>query len=83
MSAAWHGGPKGAEQYVGDSTLAAAISSAMNFWFSQDFTVPACLDQGGTNACPCSTPGLWNTNWFSNVCFSGSFERDLSRKPSV
>ncbi|KAH9969052.1 polysaccharide lyase family 8 protein [Russula dissimulans] len=67
MSAAWHGGREGTEQYVGDSTLAAAISLAMNFWFSQDFTVPGCLDQGGTSACPCGTPGLWNTNWFSNV----------------
>ncbi|KAI0002105.1 polysaccharide lyase family 8 protein [Russula vinacea] len=67
MTAAWHGGLEGAEQYAGNTTLASSISSAMDFWFSQDFTVPGCLDQGGTSACPCSTPGLWNTNWFSNV----------------
>ncbi|KAI9456630.1 polysaccharide lyase family 8 protein [Russula earlei] len=67
MSAAWHGGLKGAEQYVGNTTLASAISSAMNFWFLRDFTVSACLDQGGTSSCPCGTPGFWNSNWFSNV----------------
>jgi len=67
MSAAWHGGLKGAEQYANSPALASAISSAMNFWFSRDFTLPECLDQGGTSACPCGTPGFWNTNWFSNV----------------
>lgn len=67
MTAAWHGGLKGAEKYAGDPALASAISAAMNFWFSRDFTVPGCLDQGNTTACPCGTPGLWNTNWFSNV----------------
>ena len=67
MTAAWHGGLKGAEKYAGNTALASAISSSMNFWFSRDFTVPACLDQGNTSACPCGTPGLWNTNWFSNV----------------
>ncbi|KAH8988956.1 polysaccharide lyase family 8 protein [Lactarius akahatsu] len=60
LSAAWH-------EYVGSPALASAISSAMNFWFSRDFTVPGCLDQGGTSICPCDTPGFWNTNWFSNV----------------
>jgi len=74
MSAAWHGGLKGAEQYANDPALASAISSAMNFWFSRDFTLLGCLDQGGTNACPCGTPGFWNTNWFSNVSFSQSSE---------
>lgn len=67
MSAAWHGGIAGEEQWVNDSSLAAAISSAMNYWFANDFTVAACLDEGGTDECPCGTPGLWNTNWFSNV----------------
>jgi hypothetical protein len=75
MTAAWHGGLKGAEEdYAGDPALASAISSAMNFWFSRDFTVPGCLDQGNTSACPCDTPGLWNTNWFSNVSYFKSFE---------
>ncbi|KAH9082166.1 polysaccharide lyase family 8 protein, partial [Lactarius deliciosus] len=67
LSAAWHGGLNGTEEYVGSPALASAISSAMNFWFSRDFTVPGCLDQGGTSICPCDTPGFWNTNWFSNV----------------
>lgn len=68
MSAAWHGGVPGGEQWVNDSSLATAISSAMDYWFANDFTVAACLDQGGTDECPCGTPGLWNGNWFSNVC---------------
>ncbi|EIM89219.1 polysaccharide lyase family 8 protein [Stereum hirsutum FP-91666 SS1] len=67
MSAAWHGGIPGEEQWVNDSSLATVISSAMNYWFANDFTVAACLDEGGTDECPCGTPGLWNTNWFSNV----------------
>ncbi|KAN0135704.1 polysaccharide lyase family 8 protein [Lactarius tabidus] len=67
LTAAWHGGLNDTEQYVGNATIASAISSAMNFWFSQDFTVPGCLDQGGTSACPCGTPGFWDPNWFSNV----------------
>ncbi|KAF9481397.1 polysaccharide lyase family 8 protein [Pholiota conissans] len=67
FAAAWHGGFKNAAQWTGNATLRASISSAMNFWFSNDFTVPACLDSGGTDICPCSTPGLWNTNWDSNI----------------
>ena len=69
MSAAWHGGLTGAEQWVQDPALLAAISSAMDFWFENDFQDPSCLDSGGDAACPCGTPGFWNTNWFSNVCF--------------
>ena len=67
MSGAWHGGLPGTEQYVQDATLRTAISLAMGYWFDNDFTVPGCLDNGGTSSCPCGTPGLWNTNWFSNV----------------
>ncbi|CAL1695912.1 unnamed protein product [Somion occarium] len=67
MCAAWHGGLAGAEQDAKDATLLAAISSAMNFWFDNDYTNPSCLDSGGTASCPCGTPGLWNTNWFSNI----------------
>ncbi|KAL4243438.1 dermatan-sulfate isomerase family protein [Abortiporus biennis] len=67
MTAAWHGGPKGASQWTNDTTLLSAISSAMDFWFSNDFTNLACLDSGGTVSCPCGTPGFWNTNWFSNI----------------
>ena len=80
MSAAWHGGLNGAEQYVNDPTLASSIISAMDYWFSRDFTLPECLDQGGTNACPCGTPGFWNTNWYSNVRFSQSSEPTSSSK---
>ncbi|KAJ7190753.1 polysaccharide lyase family 8 protein [Mycena pura] len=67
FASAWHGGFKNALNWTGDPTLRASISAAMGFWFDNDFTNPACLDQGGLAACPCGTPGLWNTNWFSNV----------------
>lgn len=67
MAAAWHGGLSGGQQYVNDSKTLAAISLAMDYWFANDFTNPACLDYGGTPTCPCGTPGFWNTNWFSNV----------------
>lgn len=67
MAAAWHGGLSGGQQYVNDSMTLAAISLAMDYWFANDFTNPACLDYGGTPTCPCGTPGFWNTNWFSNV----------------
>ena len=67
LAAAWHGGLAGASSYANDSSLLDAISRAMDYWFVNDFTNPACLDQGGLPACPCGTPGFWNTNWFSNV----------------
>ncbi|KAG8926354.1 hypothetical protein FRC00_002997 [Tulasnella sp. 408] len=55
--------------FVGNETVAAVLDSAMNYWFENDFTNNDCIDQGGlTNAtCVCGTPGLWNTNWYSNV----------------
>ncbi|KAJ7146741.1 polysaccharide lyase family 8 protein [Mycena epipterygia] len=67
FASAWHGGFKNAANWTGDPTLRATISKAMAFWFNNDFTVPACLDSGGDAACPCGTPGLWNTNWFENI----------------
>ena len=67
MSAAWHGGIANDTEYTNSSALLDAISRAMDFWFMNDLTNPACLDQGGLPACPCGTPGFWNTNWFSNV----------------
>ncbi|RPD82583.1 polysaccharide lyase family 8 protein [Lentinus tigrinus ALCF2SS1-7] len=67
LAAAWHGGFKNAAQWVQSDEVRSALSSSMGFWFSNDFTIPACLDSGGDDACPCGTPGLWNTNWFANV----------------
>ncbi|KAK0465143.1 polysaccharide lyase family 8 protein [Desarmillaria tabescens] len=67
FAAAYHGGFKNALQYAGDPDLRASITLAMNYWFSNDFDNIACLDAGGTDACPCGTPGFWNTNWASNV----------------
>ena len=67
MAGAWHGGLTGAEQYVNNPKIRGAIASAMDFWFTNDFSNMACLDSGGTRGCPCGTPGFWDTNWFSNV----------------
>ncbi|KAL7285291.1 hypothetical protein ACG7TL_000386 [Trametes sanguinea] len=67
FASAWHGGLKNADQFVQSSQVRSAITTAMGFWFSNDFADPSCLDSGGDSACPCGTPGLWNTNWFSNV----------------
>ncbi|KAJ7597074.1 polysaccharide lyase family 8 protein [Mycena floridula] len=67
FAAAWHGGLRNALTLAGNASLRSSISLAMGYWFSQDFTVPACIDSGNTPACPCGTPGLWNTNWASNI----------------
>ncbi|CAK5268181.1 unnamed protein product [Mycena citricolor] len=68
MAGAWHGGvPGAAASLAGSAALRAGVRSAMDFWFANDFTVPACLDSGGGTACPCGTPGFWNTNWFPNI----------------
>ncbi|KAI0752805.1 polysaccharide lyase family 8 protein [Daedaleopsis nitida] len=67
MAAAWHGGVDGSQSFVNSSTVLDAISRAMDYWFMNDFTNPNCLDSGGLDACPCGTPGFWNTNWFSNI----------------
>ncbi|TCD64841.1 hypothetical protein EIP91_003589 [Steccherinum ochraceum] len=67
MAAAWHGGFDDGAQYTNSNDLASKISSAMDWWFANDFTEPACLVGGGGNGCGCDTPGLWNTNWFASV----------------
>ncbi|CAE6446560.1 unnamed protein product [Rhizoctonia solani] len=72
LAAAYHGGVNGTEQYVKNSEVRDALSRSMGYWFANDFSTVgngACLDRGGVTgeACPCGTPGLWNTNWFSNV----------------
>jgi len=64
MAAAFHGPLVVAEDFAGNEDLREAISSAMEFWFSQDFTNADCLDHGGQDKCPCGTPGFWNTNWY-------------------
>jgi hypothetical protein len=45
------------------------ISQAMDYWFNNNYAPDACLDQGGLDACPCGTPGFWNTNWFGQVIY--------------
>ncbi|KAL1742014.1 polysaccharide lyase family 8 protein [Schizophyllum fasciatum] len=70
MTAAWHGGaPKQDKKWVKNKDLRSAVSLAMGYWFAHDYKNDACVngDYGGKNACPCGTPGFWNTNWYSNV----------------
>lgn len=69
MAGAWHGGVAGAGQYAQDAALHSAISIGMDWWFARDLTNPACLDSGGTPACPCNAneTQMFNTNWFSNI----------------
>jgi len=62
MAGAWHGDVEGGEQYVKDAALQEAIFNAMGYWFGRDIgTNVACLNLGGTSACPCSNPEdtLW------------------------
>ena len=51
MSAAFHGGLEGVEQWVGNLELLSAISLAMDYWFSNDFTNIDCLASGGSDDC--------------------------------
>ncbi|KDN46035.1 hypothetical protein RSAG8_04542, partial [Rhizoctonia solani AG-8 WAC10335] len=72
LAAVYHGGVNGTEQDARSPAIRAALSRSMEYWFANDFgTVAngACLDRGGVSGeqCPCGTPGLWNSNWFSNV----------------
>ncbi|CAE6389457.1 unnamed protein product [Rhizoctonia solani] len=72
LAAAYHGGVNGTEQYINSPQVRDALSRSMGYWFANDFGTVAngeCLDRGGQPAekCPCGTPGLWNTNWYSNV----------------
>ena len=69
MAAAYRGGipiPDG-DKYVMDPGVLDALKRAMDYWFAHDYTNDACLEYGGLSQCPCGTPGLWNTNWYSNV----------------
>lgn len=52
--------------YIGNEHLKHVLDTAMNWWFDRDYKMAACVDQGGTPKCPCSTEGLWNTNWQVN-----------------
>ena len=59
MSAVWHGGLSGTEQYTQDARLKAAISRAMDYWFGRDFEGTACVGRGGAKDCPCDNLNNW------------------------
>ncbi|KAF8341531.1 chondroitin AC/alginate lyase [Cantharellus anzutake] len=54
-------------KYVKSPDVRTAITRAMDWWFLNDYSNLNCLDNGGGAGCPCGTPGLWNTNWYSNI----------------
>ncbi|KAI9485213.1 MAG: chondroitin AC/alginate lyase [Benjaminiella poitrasii] len=62
-----------------DSDLFKKINLALNYWFENDFTEPDCLESGGKSGhnCPCGTPGLWNTNWFSQIIAVPKYVGDI------
>lgn len=72
MAVAWRDPLKTSEDLFSNQQLLQAILLAMRFWFDHDFTEDACLGSGGSSVCPCSTPGLWDKNWFSNVSLRGA-----------
>ncbi|KAF9514122.1 polysaccharide lyase family 8 protein [Hydnum rufescens UP504] len=70
LAAAYHGASDfkaNTSAFLHDPVVRKALTSAMNWWFSNDFTNINCLDSGGNSTCPCGTAGMWNTNWFSNI----------------
>ncbi|EMD42021.1 polysaccharide lyase family 8 protein [Gelatoporia subvermispora B] len=71
MASVWYNETDGHSARRDD--LRDSIFQGMEYWFSNDFTNPHCLDQGGTSLCPCTEPGLWNTNWYSNIILIPSF----------
>ncbi|KDQ15588.1 polysaccharide lyase family 8 protein [Botryobasidium botryosum FD-172 SS1] len=68
LAAAYHGGlTNSSNSYVNSTTVRSSIDSAMDWWFGNDYEGVGCQEDGGTSKCPCGTPGMWNTNWFSNL----------------
>ncbi|KAF9522787.1 polysaccharide lyase family 8 protein [Crepidotus variabilis] len=47
--------------------LRTAISHAIDYWFKNDVTNAACLQEGGGASCPCTDGTFWNKNWFANI----------------
>ncbi|KAJ7875466.1 polysaccharide lyase family 8 protein [Mycena leptocephala] len=66
IASAWHGGFKNAANWTGDPTLRASISAAMASGLTT--TSPTCVHRlGWVSRVSLWHPGLWNTNWFSNI----------------
>ncbi|KAG8419582.1 hypothetical protein J3458_004439 [Metarhizium acridum] len=70
FAAAWSGAnPAVAQNRTRSDDLIEAISRGLDYWFRNDYTPADCMGNGGkaTGSCPCGTPGLWNTNWYSQA----------------
>ncbi|KAG8405083.1 hypothetical protein J3459_022258 [Metarhizium acridum] len=61
--------PAVAQNRTRSDDLIEAISRGLDYWFRNDYTPADCMGNGGkaTGSCPCGTPGLWNTNWYSQA----------------
>ncbi|KIO20137.1 polysaccharide lyase family 8 protein [Tulasnella calospora MUT 4182] len=53
--------------FAGNQTVADVLNRAMNWWYQNDFTNNDCIDWVANGTCTCGTPGMWNTNWYSNT----------------
>ena len=68
LGQAWSGlNPNSPAEYVNSSEVFAAATKAFDWWITNDYNNTACLQYGGQAACPCGTPGLWDTNWYHQV----------------
>lgn len=67
LASAWSGLNPRSTEHANDPAYLAAALKGMDYWFANDYTNLNCTGSGGKAACPCDTPGLWNTNWYSNV----------------
>ncbi|OBZ87324.1 Chondroitinase-AC [Choanephora cucurbitarum] len=52
-----------------DTVAFDAAMLALNYWINNDYNSTDCIRRGGNSKgnCPCGTPGLWNTNWYSQL----------------
>jgi hypothetical protein len=48
-----------------NATLQDKLMLGLDYWLDNDYTNENCANMDHA-PCPCSTPGLWNTNWWYN-----------------
>lgn len=59
IATAWSGKWERAPKHViGNPDVREKIGRAMDWWFANDYSNSDCLDSGGTDLCPCGTPGM-------------------------
>ncbi|TXT11176.1 hypothetical protein VHUM_01927 [Vanrija humicola] len=60
----WSGLNTNVTNYANDSGVYDTAVKALDWWFRNDYNNTGCLVNGGKAQCPCTTPGMWNQNWF-------------------